>query len=280
MTGAIHVINLRRLWSKIHGSLYGDSAVCQQGRGTADSTIHDLRQQLESWRSSTPLQTEVRTSGSRPLSVYTSREWFTLAYNHSILLLYRPLINDTADQVIQSNDQVGLADMAFEECYKNAQQMCMTYRSLYQQPSIQFTWGSLHILFLGGMTYLYCLWRSPKIRQTARLKDVMGTCMACSIVLIIIAERWKLATAYRDMFEKLTERTINMLEMDISRRNQASNSSEVPGPGLDMFADDVLPFDQWILDLDNVGVPPESDWLVQELLEGVRNFEPNGFDDS
>ena len=280
MTGAIHVINLRRLWSKIHGSLYGDSAVCQQGRGTADSTIHDLRQQLESWRSSTPPQTEVRTSGSKPLSVYTSREWFTLAYNHSILLLYRPLINDTADQVIQSNDQVGLADMAFEECYKNAQQMCMTYRSLYQQPSIQFTWGSLHILFLGGMTYLYCLWRSPKIRQTARLKDVMGTCMACSIVLIIIAERWKLATAYRDMFEKLTERTINMLEMDISRRNQASNSSEVPGPGLDMFADDVLPFDQWILDLDNVGVPPESDWLVQELLEGVRNFEPNGFDDS
>jgi hypothetical protein len=29
--------------------------------------------------------------------------------------------------------------------------------------------------------------------------------------------------------------------------------------------------------LDNVGVPPESDWLVQELLEGVRNFEPAGF---
>jgi hypothetical protein len=181
---------------------------------------------------------------------------------------------------MQSNGQAGLADMAFEECYKNAQQMCTTYRSLYQQPSIQFTWGSLHILFLGGMTYLYCLWRSAKIRQTARLKDVMGTCMACSIVLIIIAERWKLATAYRDMFEKLTERTINMLEMDISRRNHASNSSEVPGPGLGMFADDVLPFDQWILDLDNVGVPPESDWLVQELLEGVRNFEPNGFGDS
>jgi hypothetical protein len=277
MTGAIHVINLRRLWSKIHASLYGDCAACPPGPSPANSTIHDLRQQLEGWRSSTPPQTKARTSGSRPLSVYASREWFTLAYNHSILLLYRPLINDTTDQVTQSGTQLDLVDMAFEECYKNAQQMCMTYRSLYQQPSIQFTWGSLHILFLGGMTYLYCLWRSAKIRQTARLKDVMGTCMACSIVLIIIAERWRLATAYRDMFEKLTERTINMLEMDISRRNQTGNSSDIPAMGLDMFADDALPFDEWILDLDNVGVPPESDWLVQELLEGVRNFEPNGF---
>jgi len=274
MTGAIHVINLRRLWSKIHAILYGESAACPQGSSVAGSTVHDLRQQLDSWRSSTPPQTESRTGGSRPLSVYTSREWFTLAYNHSILLLYRPLINDTTDQATQTHVESGLVDMAFGECYNNAQQMCMTYRSLYQQPSIQFTWGSLHILFLGGMTYLYCLWRSAKIRQTARLKDVMGTCMACSMVLVIIAERWRLATAYRDMFEKLAERTINMLEIDISRRNQASSGPDAPANGFEGCADDALPFDQWILDLDDVGVPPESDWLVQELLEGVRNFEP------
>lgn len=98
------------------------------------------------------------------------------------------------------------------------------------------------------------------------------------MVLVIIAERWRVATAYRDMFEKLSERTINMLELDMSRRQQGGNDSEVTAAsGFEGFTDDALPFDQWILDLDNVGVPPESDWLVQELLEGVRNFEPNGF---
>lgn len=274
MAGAIHIIKLRRFWSRIHSLLYGEATPCPQRCGLMDSTVRDLRQELEEWRSTTPPQTVY--GSSKPLSVFTSREWFMLAYNHSILLLYRPFINDTAEHILSAGSHPALTEMAFDECYTNAHQMCMTYKSLYQQPSIQFTWGSLHILFLGGMTYLYCLWRSAKIRQTARLREVMSTCMACSTVLVIVAERWGVATAYRDIFEKLSERTINMLELEGSRRRQVGQESSNPSFRFEESFDDAVPFDEWLLDFDDAGVPPESDWLVQEILEGVRGFGPQG----
>jgi hypothetical protein len=277
MTGAIHIIKLRRLWSRVHSLLYGEAMPCLQRSTDMNSTVRDLRQELETWRRSTPLQT--RSETARPLSVYMSSEWFTLAYNHSVLLLYRPFINDSAEQGTSTQTYPELTETAFDECYGNSQRICMTYRCLYQQPSIQFTWGSLHILFLGGMTYLYCLWRSAKIRNTARFRDVMSTCMACSMVLVIVAERWGIATAYRDIFEKLSERTINMLELEASKRMQTRSDNPVATPGFDELLNDTVPFDEWIRELDNAGMPPESDWLVQEILDGVREFGPNGLDD-
>ena len=276
MTGAIHIIKLRRLWSKVHSLLYGEVSSCLPRSSDTESTVRELRRELEMWRQNTPPQT--RNDASKPLSVYMSSEWFMLAYHHSVLLLYRPFINDTTEQGTSMQSYPELTEVAFDECYGNAQRICMTYRSLYQQPSIQFTWGSLHILFLGGMTYLYCLWRSTKIRKAARLRDVMGTCMACSMVLVIVAERWGIATAYRDIFEKLSERTINMLELETSKRMQTGSDNPAPAPGFDELLNDTLPFDEWIRELDNAGMPPESDWLVQEILDGVREFEPNGPD--
>ena len=276
MTCAIHIIKLRRLWSEVHSLLYAEVAPSSERQIAMTSTVRDLRQKLEVWRQAAPAQT--RSGVSKPLSVFTSTEWFTLAYNHSVLLLYRPFINDTLEHVELMPSRSEITEVAFDECYNNAKQICMTYRGLYQQHPIQFTWGSLHILFLGGMTYLYCLWRSAKIRQAARLRDVMATCMACSTVLVIVAERWRVATAYRDIFEKLSERTINMLELEDSRRKQIQNDSAIPPSGSEDLINDTLPFDEWLRELDHAGMPLESDWLVQEILDGVRQFEPNCYD--
>ena len=282
MTGFVHAIKLRRLWTKISDNLY-PPLTSRCGNDCAQRvTVESLRQELDKWRADTPDQLDY--SRSHPLSVFTSKSWFQLAYDHSILLLYRHYMIGTHRNRPSAPDggsQGGAIDSeamerALEECAVRARDMCLLYRRVYQSSSVQFTWGSLHILFLGGLTYLYCLWRSDRVRNSARQSDVVTTCMACTTVLIIIAERWNLATSYRDIFEALSQRTINMVCNDGHKQGTMSLPALGTGPGMESQAppgaSSPPPLQDWIMGLDDLDIPQESEWLVQELLQGVQEF--------
>ncbi|KAL4932451.1 fungal specific transcription factor domain-containing protein [Aspergillus undulatus] len=162
MTGALHVVKLRRLWARFNDCLYSKVTHFSDITHTQETTTSTLREELEEWWSSLPSQLDF--GQSNPLSVFASSEWFRLAYDHSILLLYRPFITASVDQEGKNrasyagpNDSPNkdIIDNAFDECAKCAREMCLLYRRLYQSSSIQFTWGSLHIPFLGGLSYIY-----------------------------------------------------------------------------------------------------------------------------
>ncbi|CAI6097316.1 unnamed protein product [Clonostachys chloroleuca] len=270
MTGALHNIRLRKLWSKMAESLY--LTISRHDGGEADMLIDRLRQELEDWRLSIPDQLILSAD---PLSVFASRDWFQLAYEHSILLLYRHYIIGEQQVAIQNPvERQEKIDSIFEECAYSARQMCMRYRRLYQSSSIQFTWGSLHILFLAGLTYLFCLWRCRSVRAKTRQTDVMNTCMACTMVLTITAERWSFATRYRDIFELLSVKTISMVcgETTIT-------SGGLPGASpLSKLAqvNDQTGFQDWLTGINDFPVPEDSEWLVEELLHGIREFDQDG----
>ncbi|OKL56596.1 hypothetical protein UA08_08175 [Talaromyces atroroseus] len=320
LTGALHSIKLRRLWSKFNDNLYshhgGDG-----GRTSNGLAVEALRQELEEWRATSP--DKLDNLHARPLSVFASNDWFQLAYGYSILLLYRHYIIDSPDPtaqapspLIQENGEPDVRDRAFEICSTHARQMCLMYRRLYQSQhsQIQFTWGSLHILFLSGLTYLYCLWKSPYIRKRTPQSIVINTCMACTTVLIIIAERWNEASSYRDIFELLSESTITMIcgnggatvsggesselaaltslmtgggtYLSGGLGGNASGSGNIPGnmhdtstttdgPGgnPEQVGGPDMPLQDWIMALDYVAAPGDSQWLAQELLQGIRDFE-------
>ncbi|CAM1503321.1 Fc.00g080970.m01.CDS01 [Cosmosporella sp. VM-42] len=269
MTGAIHVIKLRRLWSKISDNIYPPITKSGENQGLAKKPLIDgLAQELEEWHNSIPYPPD--HSGSDPLSVFASHEWFRLAYDHSVLILYRHWITH-----VPPPGEEQCVDEAFETCSARAREMCLLYRRLYQSQTIQFTWGSLHILFLGGLTYLYCLWRSAKVREKARRMDVINTCMACNTVLVIIAERWSQATTYRDIFELLSEKTINLVCGDGSQ-SQSWNHGPDPSQNADPLGQDPPFLQDWIMGLDETTIPQESEWLVRELLQGMGDFQPDG----
>ncbi|KAF5510549.1 Positive regulator of purine utilization [Colletotrichum siamense] len=283
MTGFVHAIKLRRLWTKISDNLYPPSIRRCGNHCGQRATVESLRQELDEWRVNTPDQLDY--SVSHPLSVFTSRSWFQLAYDHSILLLYRHYMMALpgSHTPANCNDSTNVNDIeaterALEECAVRAREMCLLYRRVYQSSSVQFTWGSLHILFLGGLTYLYCLWRSKRVRDSIRQADVVTTCMACTTVLIIIAERWNLATSYRDIFETLSQRTITMVCNDGHKPGPTSLPAIGPGPSMDshvpMSGTSPSGMQDWINDLDPMAIPQESEWLVQQLnlLQGVREF--------
>lgn len=284
MTGAIHAIKLRRLWTQLNDQLYS----VKNGKCTNDcldqSTYGDLRQRLEEWRASAP--DHLDHSASHPLSVFASKSWFQLAYDHSILLLYRHymVLPPTNHEAVSTHQPMGVTsdnqetvEGILEECFLRAKDVCLIYRRIYQSSSVQFTWGSLHILFLSGLTYLFCLWRSERIRAKIKQSDIITTCLACSTVLIIVAERWNLATSYRDIFEALSQKTIAMIcdgsnNLSNANRESASTSTftEAQQPWQSLSsATSAAYLEDWSMGLDDLTIPQESEWLVQELLRGV-----------
>ena len=278
MTGSIHAIKLRRLWTKIVDVLYPTNS--QRHRVSPEQcSFEALRQELEEWRESTPDQLDY--SHSHPLSVFASSQWFPLAYDHAILVLYRHYICGAALGQHQGDSSLSeVTERAFEECFFRSREMCLLYRRVYQSSTVQFTWGSLHILFTGGLTYLYCLWRSERIRSMARQTDVVNTCMACTTVLVIIAERWNLATSYRDIFETLSERTINMICGGGKEPEMPTNllgSQALPTAVPTFVESDPPPLQDWIMGLDDMSIPQDSGWLIHELLQDVREFQGEAF---
>lgn len=314
MTAALHATKLRQLWSKFSDSIY--SSLNEQYASvpsTLPMSIESLRQELEEWKAAIPRCDTEDSSSGKALSVFASQKWFQLAYDYSILLLYRHYIigRSAARRDAFSPASVrtmDARDRAFEICADHARDICLIYRHLYQTQGahVQFTWGSLHILFLAGLTYLYCLWRSPCVRQKARPTTVMNTSMACTTVLIIIADRWPSAISYRDIFETLSERTISMMcgekgaiAQDVRLFNSADSvpsanfhptgdsvfnpsdgainpsASEDLDPTNDAFTnlgsmEGTVPLQDWIMGLGNIEAPGDSQWLAQELFDGMR----------
>lgn len=264
MTGAIHVIKLRRLWSKIGNTIYPAMTQSPVNQEVAKKPLMDqLRAELEAWHSEIPYAPD--TAGLDPLSVFASREWFRLAYDHSILILYRHWITHKA--LPGEEDSV---EEALECCMQKAKELCLLYRRLFQYQSLQFTWGSLHILFLGGLTYLYCIWKSAKVRQATKRMDIINTCMACNTALVIIAERWSKAVPYRDIFEVLSERTISLVCGDGSLSQDATGASHASDRNHSIEPQAV---GDWALEIGADDIPVDSEWFVQELLQGMSNNE-------
>lgn len=110
--------------------------------------------------------------------------------------------------------------------------------------------------------------------------DVINTCTACTMVLVIIAERWSKARTYRDVFEQLSEQTLAFICGATGASEQISTHqtlapvaassdfsfsrlrSTAPEPQVDTQLDD------WIFNLETGNVDEYDPWLVQDLLRG------------
>ncbi|OJJ50349.1 hypothetical protein ASPZODRAFT_58113 [Penicilliopsis zonata CBS 506.65] len=198
MSAAIHTTHLRRIWSRIQDQIYSVNTPINMHHYT-DELLPSFKKELDGWLECVP---STRPPSSGVLSTFSTAEWFQLAYNHSILLLYRRAL---------VNDRQGKSTANYMECCQAARDICLLYRKLFLNSPVSYTWGVLHILFLAGLTYLHCVITSPGVREAVRQDEVSSTCTACTIVLVIMAERWKAAAPYRDTFEMLANATMSML---------------------------------------------------------------------
>ncbi|KAL6399732.1 Zn(2)-C6 fungal-type DNA-binding domain [Ilyonectria robusta] len=255
MTRAIHTFRIRRLLSRIHSSLYSNNACCCSAKHANHNHVQQLRVEIESWRAGVPPSPPCT---GKELSLFETSDWFDMEYNYTILQLYRAQIIDR---------QAGAADSVFLDCLKAAESICHSYRRQFLGKPTSYTWSALHELFLAGLTYLHCLWTSPAARAAHRQGQVSSTCTDCTIVLVLIAERWEAAAPYRNIFETLANRTITMMDDRSDGKQTLPNAST----GTDNSSEGDLT--EWMTSVVDVGMSNGLD----ELLAGlVSDFPPYG----
>lgn len=254
MSNSLHVMRLRRIWARIHTCVYSTRALGDVDDTTRQIHITQIRADLEEWRESAP--NPPPRSGNL-LSIFSTREWYDLNYSGTILHLYQTQLSEDT----QSSGSI------FMDCMQASSTVCRLYRRQYVGTSIKHTWGTLHCLFLAGLTYLHCIWTSPAVRESTNHTEVNKTCTDCIMVLVVIAESWEDAAPYRDIFETLASRTMSMI--------MGTNHDHPPLPASPALSDDSdrEAVTRWIADIDNQGMLSGFD----ELLSGFLNHStPDG----
>jgi len=165
--------------------------------------------------------------------------------------------------------------------------VCQTYKSLHHSMNFGPSPLSLQSVFLAGLTLIYCAWLSPH-RPTFPLT---GPLTDCSIMLHVMTERWPLARKYRDVFERIKESVLDILEKGTYQTRQ-----HIPGSvlGFDLTAgleEGILgsasqdleqmigeitgdSFDMEALqDFNFQGIGAGSDWTAMNLVEPSVNEE-------
>lgn len=226
--------------------------------------IDQFKKELMEWLNTVPRTQPIITA----LSTFSTTEWFQLAYNHSVLLLHRRLL-------VKAQRHESLQVLL--ECCHAARDICYLYRKLFLNNPVSYTWGALHILFLAGLTFLHCLITSPGVRATFGQDEISDTCTSCTIVLVIMAERWKAAAAYRDTWELLAKATISMLvkagsarsvpSMDQDMGNQGKWAEALPMP---VFSDTTgerrQEMAEYLDDMADIGMCAGTEELLNQFL--------------
>ncbi|WYZ36220.1 hypothetical protein EsH8_XI_000103 [Colletotrichum jinshuiense] len=193
---------------------------------------------------------EPRQIGVR-LMVFASIEDYKLTYNETVLLLHRRHL--IGKEIIQ--------DDVFLECAQVASSMCQQCKRLYVGKPINYSWSTLHVIFLSGLTYLHCLWASAAVRQAVRIDGISSTLTTCTMLLAIMAERWEGAAPYRNLFEALSSRTMAM----IAERNQEDRSVALPTPS-DSGNANVEDLTQWVSQIADTGMPDAYGSLLSSIV--------------
>lgn len=221
MSSAIHTIRARQIWGRIQSLMYPQVAA-DLSPEVRSMFIESFQKELKEWLDTAPEQLPANLEHN---NAFGSRIWFELMYYHSILILFRQsLINSSNGHNPADETQVS----AFYECARAGQQICHFYRQLYISHQLSDTWGALHVLFLGSITFLYCLWTSTRTRGMFRLDEVSATCSSCMVVLAVMAERCPVVRPYRDTFESLARATQTML-VEAQARSSPQTLPVLPG---------------------------------------------------
>ncbi|KAJ4033794.1 hypothetical protein NW761_006474 [Fusarium oxysporum] len=248
MIHAIHGFRIRALIGRIQTTLYSDSTL--RDATIRQALIEHLSDELEEWYAARPLPMTPPDGGA--LSFFVSADWYEANYNYAVLQLYRPQITDT---------KTSASDGIFLKCLNTSKQTCHIFRRQYFGKPMAYTWSALHELFLAGLTYLYCLWMSPAARQVSRHDEVSNTCTDCTMVLVILAERWPEAAPFRNIFEVLASRTMTMM----TDSHQGKEVMPIAiGPEQETYPEGLS---QWMAGMSDTGITTGVDWLLSELID-------------
>lgn len=149
-----HIVMYRTLCGKILLSLHRgirDTSPSPEDRNSIRAT---LASELDTWRANTSSlhlpEMDLSTPLAEARSSFRSKAWYELLYQNGILLLYRPCPTPSGSESEPDIESV-------QSIYAAAKQSVTLYAYLFKSRKINFSWITLHAVFLAGLSYIYAV---------------------------------------------------------------------------------------------------------------------------
>lgn len=211
----VHITWHRVITGKILSNLHNTPKSRMPDPQTSITIRRQLAEELDQWRAGVaalPLL-EASAARSRDKSNFRTTEWYNLLYHNCMLMLYRP---------IHSLQDVPQTSEVLAQIYHSSRQSISSYADLHKARKINYTWITLHAVFLVGLSYVYALRThfQNKRRQLQSLADglpstfqaqlspdptisqIVSDTRACSTVLVAISERWNTGRGCHEVFAR------------------------------------------------------------------------------
>ncbi|KAK2739288.1 hypothetical protein FQN57_006623 [Myotisia sp. PD_48] len=216
----VHIVRYRFLIGKILGSLYSVRAKnSTSDEASALSIRESLVADLEQWRQETASLNlpAVDLSSTIPgdRSSFRAHEWYELLYYNAILILYRPSPALSASST--------MVPILIQTIYNAAKQAITLYAHLHRSRRINYTWITLHAVFMAGLSYIYAVGRHFRSKRRAAIGgppaisldedpsiiEIVNETRACSTVLVAVSERWSAIRRSHEVFNRLSDAVLS-----------------------------------------------------------------------
>lgn len=263
----VHIVRYRLLCGKIMRSLHG---LKQPQHNERDIYLlrDSLASQLDDWYHDTSTLELLDADSNSPLpqhrSSFLSREWYEIIYNNAILMLFRPspMLSDISKETT-----------TLQKIFGSSKQAVLGYASLHRSRKINYSWITLHSVFMAGLAYIYAV--SCHFRERRRQSptgamltadpttiEIVNDTRACSNVLVAVSERWNAVRHCHEVFDRLSDAVLEdaiKLQTGVARPTAPIHSVPTPQSntavesGNESYVDSQHPYSK------NIGPPNNND---------------------
>ena len=214
----VHITEYRLLCGRIIKSLHGLKRPEHDER-----QIHALRDSLvadlDSWRQKTGSLGLSKMSQDQ--SSFTSHEWYEMLYCNAMLFLFRP--SPMLSDITRDSNSL-------QNIFWSAKQSITFYAYLHRSRKINYSWITLHSVFMAGLSYIYSVSRHFRERRRGSLCgavltsdpspiEIVNDTRACSNVLVAVSERWNALRNCHEVFDRLSDAVL----ADAIKQQRAAN---------------------------------------------------------
>lgn len=232
----VHIVRYRLLCGKIMRSLHG---LKQPQHNERDIYLlrDSLASQLDDWFRETSTLELLDAGSNSPLPQhrfsFRSQEWYEIIYNNAILMLFRPspMLSDISKE-----------PATLQKIFSSSKQAVLGYASLHRLRKINYSWITLHSVFMAGLAYIYAV--SCHFRERRRQSptgamlatnpttiEIVNDKRACSNVLVAVSERWNALRHCHEVFDRLSDAVLeDAIKLHTGVARPAAPIHSVPTP--------------------------------------------------
>ncbi|KAH8694197.1 fungal-specific transcription factor domain-containing protein, partial [Talaromyces proteolyticus] len=217
-----HIVRYRVICGDILTALHNVSSRTQMDEASPLISRDKLAQQLGEWHKATEELSLPDVDLCSPLlenrSSFRAREWYEMLYHNALLMLYRP---SPALPSVSSRDAIVL-----QTIFMSAKKAITLYSHLHRSRRINYTWITLHSIFMAGLSYIYAvgqhfrfskqsnitgpnLTSRPSLQSDPTIMEIVNDSRACSNLLVAISEQWNVTKHCHDVFNRLSDAALS-----------------------------------------------------------------------